>query len=445
MTEPTNPWVHLDNLVQQTIESKAGVPLQKEPLMYGGNPVTAYDDNLAITTDPDRKGRRALNVFNTLAGSGIIPPLPENPVVLEWGKPEQMKTQFVRVSKDNRAAYIHAKHYEMPDTTDPTTIIVPSAPADETLYVTGTCLFGSASALGITDKNHVLELCNYYEMKHATREEFGVIKEILIAPQYHGYEVISPLERENVLKMINADKIYFNAPLGAYLLYGRDAVAKGIMPPDLFQPWAEAVFDRVEMAVAMERAATKAEIIPVDPLYDCIDEIMDLSKNLSDIKSSLSARDAWWGMVIDATDTATYTSLSYISFMKVYHDLLNKSPGKDTHVVAVESPEEARIFVGLRHLLQEKVIQNTKGNKSLSALYPFDEMLYPDRNGNSSGPFAAHNLLSPDCVDEIVEGHRHVVDSDTLHNVTRVHEDRKNKAPRDRTTSDTRLSFQMRT
>lgn len=444
MTEPSTPWVHLDSLVQQTIELKAGVPLQKEPLMHNGYPVTAYDDNLAITTDPDRKARRALNVFNTLVARGIIPPLPENPVVLEWGKPEQMKTQFVKVSKDNRAAYIHAKHYDMPDAADPDAIIMPPSPAAETLYVTGTCLFGSASALGITDKGHALELCNYYEMKYATREEFGVIKEILIAPQYHGYEVISPLERENVLKMIDADKIYFNAPLGAYLLYGRDAVAKGIMPPELFEPWADAVFDRVEMAVAMERAATKAEIIPVDPLYDCIDEIMDLSKNLHDIKSILSAKDAWWGMALDHTDTASYTSLSYISFMKVYYDLLNKNPGKDTHVVAVESPEEARIFVGLRHLMQEKVFENTKGNKYLSALYPFDEMLYPDHNGNSSGPFAAHNLLGPNCVDEIIQGHRHVADEDVLRNIMQVHEDRKEKMPRERKKSDTRLSFEMR-
>lgn len=444
MTEPTTPWVHLDSLVQQTIELKASVPLQKEPLMHNGYAVTAYGDNLCVTTHPDRKARRALNVFNVLAARGFIPPLPENPVVLEWGKPEQMKTQFVKVSKDNRAAYIHAKHYEMSDAADPSTIIMPPAPADETLYVTGTCLFGSASALGVTDKGHVLELCNYYEMKYATREEFGVIQQLLIAPGYHGYEVISPLERENVLKMIDADKIYFNVPLGAYLLYGRDAVAKGIMPPELFQPWADAVFDRVEMAVAMERAATRAEIIPVDPLYDCIDDILDLGKDLNSLKSALTAKDSWWGKVFDRTETETFTSLSYASFMKVYYDLLNKTPGKDTHVVAVESPEEARIFVGLRQLLQEKVIENAKGNKSLSALYPFDVMLYPDATGNSSGPFASASLLGPRCVDEIIQGHRSAADDDALHGMAQAHAARKKETSRMREKSGTRLSFEMR-
>ncbi len=379
-------------LIHRTLENANGQPLKTEPVQVDGHPLTYFGKPVSITTEDNKKIRRMKREFNEKAAAGLLP-ASENNNVLEWGEPNGLRTLFNEVAHNDKVNYLHLKEISVGNAVDAKT-----APTKRA-FVTGSCLFGKSGVSGITNKGHILNLCDPYQMRDATPEQYGKIQKLDCMENFHGYEIQSALSRQGIFEMTSADKIYFNAPYMPYLLYAREAMRRGLMDKDVFDDWTQKLSDRVADIIEYERDVSSAEINAVDPLYKYIELVTDTSLSMENIANKISEDDPWWAAYFANSPPETFADLGYGSYSKVYYDLLNTP--EDIEVVAIEDQVETRILYELASLLKNDVLPQPPGNNRMVGIYPFIQFLGIDADGTATAAFLSEHYGRKDLSSEI--------------------------------------------
>lgn len=363
------------------VEGNAAVRLGDAPLSYHGKAVSLVRD-----LSP-KKYRKLLEVFNHHAGRGALPPLAEAPVIIEWGEADGMRLPFVEMQNGDRKAFIHIKEYELP-----AGAVSGRGDAAEKnrVFVTGTCLFGKHGVAGKTDKGKTLYLCDPYQMRTATPEEYGRMETLDVIEHFHAYEILSPLTRHNVLEMTGPGKVYFNVPHIPYILYAKDAISKGLMNPGLMDEWASTLERRVLDVIAYEQKISSAEIIPVDPLLKYRDAILDPDATVAQLADMIAKDDPWWAKYFEVNPPDSFAALGYGSYVKVYYDALDdESVGE---LCVVEDQVEMKILLELKRLVEKNGLPSPAGESRAVGYYPFTGVLFPAPDGKAAATF-----LSDEC------------------------------------------------
>ncbi|MBI2234665.1 MAG: hypothetical protein HYU57_06740 [Micavibrio aeruginosavorus] len=383
-------------------EPVTAVKFGDAPLSYHNKPVT-----LVLDHSP-KKYRKLLDVFNQHAARGSLPALAEKPVILEWGNADGMRLPFVEVQQGSeRKAFVHIKEYDLPAGD----VSGASAAAEKTrVFVTGTCLFGKHGAAGTTDKGKTLYLCDPYQMRTATPEEYGRMETLDIIEHFHAYEVLSPLSRHNVLEMVGPDKVYFNVPYIPYILYAKDAIDKGLMNPGLMDEWAEKLEQRIANVIAYEEKISSAEVIPVDPLLKYKDAILEPGATVAQLADMIAKDDPWWAKYFEVNPPDSFAALGYGSYVKVYYDALNdESVGE---LCAVEDQVEMKILLELKRLVEKSGLPSPAGESRAVGYYPFTGVLFPDPDGKAAATFLSDVCGRKDLADGILDKAAEVFGSD---------------------------------
>lgn len=379
-TDEQNAGVSVQKIFNDVVASNNGQPIPRAPFAHNGEAQTYYNKALNITTQPAGKIRRVLETLNALAADNLLPA--PNAEAIEWGNADQMKNAFFSIPQDANKIFVHARDIVLDIANSPE---LQSQEPMEKIFVTGSCLFAKDGALGLTDKGQQLGICDPFQMRAATPETTGTIQSFDILPYMHGYEISSPLNRYNLMNMMNPDKVYFNVPVGSYLLYAKDAIKDGLMDKEVFKSWANDVATRAEAVIALEKAATGAEIIAIDPLYKFIPSLMDENITVAELAQEFRSNDPWWDAFFTENPPENFSDLGYGSYTRAYYDLLDMP--QNVHVIAVEHQNEMRIFETTKGIVQRGAVAPPQGNNRLTGLYPFDGVVFPESAGNYPSGF----------------------------------------------------------
>lgn len=384
------------------VEGDAAVRLGDAPLSYHGKPVSLVRDLSA------KKYRKLLEVFNHHAGRGALPPLAEAPAIIEWGEADGMRLPFVEVQQNGeRKAFIHIKEYELPAGAASGR---GEAAEKNRVFVTGTCLFGKHGVAGTTDKGKTVYLCDPYQMRTATSEEYGRMETLDVIEHFHAYEVLSPLTRHNVLEMTGPGKVYFNVPYIPYILYAKDAIDKGLMNPDLMDEWVGKLERRVLDVIAYEQKISSADIIPVDPLLKYRDAILEPGATVAQLADMIAKDDPWWAKYFEVNPPDSFAALGYGSYVKVYYDALDdESVGE---LCVVEDQVEMKILLELKRLVEKNGLPSPAGESRAVGYYPFTGVLFPAPDGKAAATFLSDECGRKDLADGILDKAAEVFGSD---------------------------------
>lgn len=270
-------------------------------------------------------------------------------------------------------------------------------PADtgtETKFVTGSCMFGTSGSLGITNKNHVVSLCDQKIWKKFDPAVHGVISELQIGNQLQPYEVATLITRSSCLKKIRPNKIYTNIAHCGYLLYARDLIEAGFMDGNLIKEWDNHINLKKAQLVKLEAKINNCDVIAVDSLIEHKEIITDVQVSKADLAEKLANGCEWWKNYLSHSPPESFADFGHASYIKTYFDLLGPDA---THLVAVEDQEEQKIFEQLKRSFKFAGTPNLKSR--FTGLYLFGNIISTDAQGQASDLYYAdgesrHYLIS---------------------------------------------------
>jgi len=378
----------INDLVARCLSGARGEELYLKPLIdpQTGAALSYYGKPISLTTKETKGLRKLSRLFNSLAQQGIISDTPVPNLAIEWGKSDEMRLAFFPLSN----AFVHAKEFSLAKRERAEEKIEP-----EKVFVTGTCMYGKDGVTGKTDKGKSLALVDPLQMKEATYEEYGCITDLEYDDEFHPYEVLGALSRGNILNSANANTVYFNVPVSSYVLYAKDAIAKGLMSAPLMKEWVEKLKARASDLIFYEQAVCEGTVIPVDPLYPYLDYISQPETTLDDLSKFLARKESWWAAYLQAEPPESYADIGYGGYVQVYYDLLGKEDIERT-VLAVEDQTEMRLFLELKRLIEKGVLQIPNNRASIVGLYPFAPIIFPDGNGVADATFLTSSLQKND-------------------------------------------------
>lgn len=370
---------------------------EREPaalqLRLNGRELSYYGKAVSISTTSSKRNRKLKKAIEEEMAAGRLPP-GAGEVIVEWGPLDGPRDRFLMVEHEGKRNFINVK------------LKGPRAkkgkgPGREQVFVTGTCLFGKHGVRATTDRGDTLHLCSPSEMRNATAQTHGVIEDLDFMDGLHGYEVQSTLLRQGALSWCGSEQVFFNAPFIPYVLYGRGALERGLLTRRTFLDYVDRLAARVQDIIDYERGVAECEVVPLDPLYPFLDDLLDTDRSLEDFVRRLVTHDPWWGAYLGDDTVEDFESLGFASYVKVYHDLLS-APG-DIDLWAVEMQEEMRIMKIAYAAMRDGKLSIPKGNNRTLGLYPFVQVVSPNAEGQCNMAFYSEEYGRRDLAREILE------------------------------------------
>lgn len=237
--------------------------------------------------------------------------------------------------------------------------------------ITGVCLFGSGSAVGITDKGKEISLTFPADIEKATVDKLGVIKTISINKPPHLYEVDTILRISDFINTLTINAVvYLHIPKIEYYTYALDLYKKGLIKKEQISQWFEEVDKRANyISNFLDSKIKDKKKIFISPLVSAEEYIKStLNPHIEVIKKILS-KDPLWEILLSEVTVSSLADIRNLNYIYPYILLSNNST-----LLAVENPEENGIMIRL----QKNNLIKIAGKRNIIGLYPHTRVIIKD-------------------------------------------------------------------